>query len=106
MGASTVGRVVISLEIAEHLRRWTEEVGVALHSDALVQEKTPIEGEVVVGMVGLPRVEGVVPSMGKAEKEAAVGAVVHLPDMVVVGVGEVDLAEDGFEKDQGVLINL
>ena len=93
MGASTVARVVISLGIAEHLRRWTEVGVVAHHSDVLVQEKTLLEVEVAVAMVDLPHVEEVVPSMVKAEKEAAAGAVVHLPAMVVVGVGEVDLAD-------------
>ena len=99
MGASTVARVVILLEIAEHLRRWTEVVAVAHHSDVLAQEKTPIEAEaeVAVVMVDLPHVVEVVPSMVKAEKEAVAGAVAHLSAMVAVGVGEVALVDDIIE---------
>ncbi len=96
MGASTVARMVTSLEIAEHLRRWTEVV-VAHHSDVLDPEKIPTEVvvEVAVAMVALPHVAVVVvPSMVKAGKEVAAGAVVPLPAMVEVGVGEVALADD------------
>ena len=98
MGASIVARAVTLLGIAERRRRWTV-VGGAHHSDALDPEKTHTEAGLgaAVDMVALLPVGEVVDSTVKAEKEAAAGAVVHLPDMVVVGVGEVALADDSIQ---------
>ena len=95
MGASTVARAVTLLGIAGHRRRWTE-VAADRRSDALDPEKTHTEAGLgaAEAMAALPPVGEVVDSMVRAEKEAAAGAVVPLPDMVAVGVGEVALADD------------